>query len=152
MILVAQKLCLTSNLICMWLPFRWILQLLHFQVCPSPSFPLISPQKLPWDFPQGCQSQLHPFLGTCLAPPCRDKTSYWMLLKCCSSCAPLRAGKVRRVISLAGCSVLLQSSDFWENRGSRTCSSFRIHSRSSSLGAFSDRSSWQEGQLTPVQI
>lgn len=142
---------MSSFLIHMWLKFRWILQLLHFQVCLSPSFPLISPQKLPWDFPQGCQRQLYLFLGTSLAPLFRDKTSCWMLPKGSPGCAPPRAGTVR-TSNPAGCCMLLQSLDFRENQGSRACSSFSIRSRSSSPGAFSDRSSWQEGQLTPVQI
>lgn len=106
---------MSSFLIHMWLRFWWILQLLHFQVCLSPSFPLISPQKLPWCFPQGCQSQLYLLLGTSLAPLFRDK-SLLDAAKGSPGCAPPRAGTVR-ASNPAGCCMLLQSLDFWEEPG-----------------------------------
>lgn len=94
---------------------------------------------LPWDFPQGCQSQLLLLLfRTSSAPLLRGRTSHWMQPTCCS-CASRRlqreehsAGKYLRALEL---SQLIQDT---------------FHSSSS--GAVSDHFSWQEGQLTPVQI
>lgn len=66
--------------------------LLHFQVCLSPSFPLISPPKPPWDLPQGCQSQLHSQL------PWNLLSSTKPPLECCPGAAPAvlpRAGGLR---------------------------------------------------------
>lgn len=82
--------------------------------------------------------------------PCLGTNLFWDAARVPWPCSP-GAGEVR-VSSPAPRCILLRSVGSQQCHGPWACSSSQTRSCPSSPGAASDHFSWQEGQLTPVQI